>query len=189
MVKNLLLVSLFAILMSVAPAYAAKVGCQKFNFLGTFTRVDPPLDVFGDGTAVHQYIYQLAVSGDGTVRQYWTGLPDYQTNIGTGSESIGSWTCRNDGKLVVTFIFATYVPTTPSSNAPVPDIELFRHTRTTVLFDVPNDNVLTRIQARSRTYTAGQDPTNASGGTLGAISNTSFTYNRFNASDADLLLP
>ncbi len=189
MAKKLFLVSLFAIVLSAAPIYAAKVGCQKFNFVGTFTRVDAPLDVFGDGSAVHQYIYQLAISSDGSVRQYWTGLPDYPMNIGTGSESIGSWSCRNDGKLVLTYLFATYVPSVPSTNAPTADIELFRHTRTTALFDVPNDNTLVRVQARSRTYPAGQDPTNPTGGTLGPLSSATVTYSRFTASDADLLLP
>ena len=172
------------------PAFAAKTGCKKFNFLGSYTRVDAPVDVFGDGSAVHQYVFQLNLTADGVARQYWTGLPDYALNIGTGSEPIGSWTCRDDGKLVVTILFATYVPTNPADpNTPVADVRLFRHTRTTILFDVPDDNTLSRIQSRSRSYLPGADSTDAAGGTLGAISNAAITYRRFVASDADLLLP
>lgn len=182
---TLLTIAIFA----AVPAFAAKTGCQKFDFLGTYTRVDAPLDVFGDGTAIHQYIYQLSLAGDGSVRQYWTGLPDYPINVGTGSEPIGSWKCRNDGKLVVQYLYATYVPTTISYNTPNPDIELYSHTRVTVLFEVPDNNTLLRVQARARNYAAGVDPTNPTGGTLGLISNTAITYNRFVASDADLLLP
>lgn len=123
------------------------------------------------------------------MRQYWTGLPDYAMNLGTGSELTGSWTCRADGKLVIQYISATYVPTSISANTPNPDVELFRHTRVTALFDVPDDNTLVRIQARARTYAPDADPTNPTGGTLGNLSTTPITYNRFVASDADLLLP
>ena len=188
MFKKLMLVFAIVTVLYAVPSFAAKTGCRKFNFLGTYTRVDPPTDVFGDGV-LHQYVYQLNLTSDGTMRQYWTGLPDYQINVGTGSESIGSWACRDDGKLVVQFIFATYEPTPNTPDTPNPDVRLTRHTRTTVLFDVPSDNTLVRVQARSRIYATGADPTNATGGTLGAISNTQFTYTRFTASDADLLLP
>lgn len=189
MFKQIVLTIVSIAIFAVVPAFAAKTGCEKYNFLGSYTRVDPPSDVFGDGSVIHQYIYQLNLTGDGSVRQYWTGLPDYQINFGTGSESIGSWTCRNDGKLVVQYIFATYAPAAISPNTPNPDIRLLRHTRVTVLFDVPDDNTLVRVQARARTYSAASDPTNAAGGTLGAINNTQFTYSRLVASDSDLLLP
>ncbi len=189
MLKRTTLMLLTVAIFAAVPAFAAKTGCQKHNFLGAYTRVDPAVDVFNDGSAVHQYIYQLHVSADGSFRQYWTGLPDYTMNIGTGTEQTGSWTCRADGKLVAQYIFATYVPSAITNNTPNPDIELLRHTRVTVLFDVPDNNTLVRIQARARSYAAGADPTDPNGGTLGPLSTTQLTYNRFVASDADLLLP
>jgi hypothetical protein len=110
-------------------------------------------------------------------------------NFGTATDLIGSWTCRNDGKLVITSLYANYVPTVPSPNAPNQDIELYRSYRSTALYNVTNDNTLVRLQSRARFYTPAEDPTNAGGGTLLPINNTSVTYNRFVASDADLLLP
>lgn len=178
------------IALSAVPAFADNNKCRKGNFVGTYTRVDPVSDVFGDGSAVHQYVYQLTLTSDGIARQYWTGLPDFQINVGSGSESIGSWTCRGND-VIVTFIFATYTPVdvTQNPNALTPDIQLLRHTRVTVLFDITDANTLTRTQARARTYTAAQDPTNAAGGTLGNLSTTPFTYKRLVASDADLIAP
>lgn len=189
MFKKICFQLLFIAVIACVPAFAAKVGCQKYNFLGSFTRVDAPSDVFGDGTVIHQYIYQLTLHSDGSARQAWTGAPDYQNTFGTGTDLIGSWTCRDDGKLVINAIYSNYFPTTPSPNAPNPDIALVRSYRTTALYDVTSDNTLVRIQSRSRSYLPSEDPTNATGGTLLPISNTSITYNRFIATDADLLLP
>lgn len=189
MLKKMFLLPVFVLILASVPAFAAKTGCQKFNFLGAYTRVDPPTDVFGDGSVIHQYVYQLSLTADGSVRQAWTGTPDYQINTGTGSDLIGSWVCRPDGKLVVSTIFASYFPTTVTPNTPKPDVRLVRHFRSTTLYDVPDADTLVRIQSRSRSYLPTEDPTNTSGGTLGAINNTSITYNRFVASDADLLLP
>jgi len=189
MFKKICFQLLFIAVIACVPAFAAKVGCQKFNFLGSFTRVDAPSDVFGDSTVIHQYVYQLTLHSDGSVRQAWTGAPDYQNNFGTATDLIGSWTCRGDGKLVINTIYANYVPTTPSPNAPNQDIELYRSYRSTALYDVTSDNTLVRIQSRARSYLPTEDPTNATGGTLLALNNTSITYNRFVATDADLLLP
>lgn len=179
------------VLLVAVPAFADNNKCKKGNFVGTYTRIDPVTDVFGDGTAVHQYVYQLTLTSDGIARQYWTGLPDFTLNVGTGSESIGSWTCKGDD-IVVTFIFATYVPVVPAQN-PVnvltQDIQLLRHTRVTYLYTINDANTITRTQSRARTYPAGQDPTNPSGGTLGTLFTTSNVYKRLVATDADLVAP
>lgn len=163
--------------------------CNNENFYGTYTRVDAPTDVMGDGTIMHQYVYTLILAPGGSVYQYWTGLQDYQTNFGTGSPNVGSWECRSDGKLVVTYLLSSYAPVGPDAYIAYPDVSLATNYRTTVLFKINGRNKITRIQARTRYYTASEDPTNATGGTLGPLSTTEFVYNRLKADDADLLAP
>jgi hypothetical protein len=188
------IIALFAItvFMSVTALAAPKVGCKKFNFIGTFLAPSES-DVFGDGH-IHKFAFQLTFSSDGTVNQYWTGLPDYIINAGTGSPQIGSWTCRDDGKLVMVWLQASYIPITVDQdpvNLTSQDVTLLSHSRTTYLFTVDSDNTITRLQSRTRRYTPTQDPTDAAGGTLLAAPDpqTVATYTRLTASDADLLAP
>lgn len=185
--KMLLIVITVAVLM-VAPAFASG-GCRNGHFVGAYvSSPNAPTDVFPD--VHHTFVFQLNLHSDGTADQYWTGLPDYVMTLGTGSPWIGSWTCRNDGKLVVTMLFAGYVPveSDPVDN-PTNDISLSFHSRSTYLFTVDDDNTITRIQSRSRTYHIDEDPSIATGGTLGMISNATVPYKRLSASDADLLAP
>jgi len=148
--------------------------CNNDNFPGTYTRIDPPFDIFGDGSVVNQHVYTLTLSADGSARQDWTGFLDYAINTGSGTAAIGSWKCRADGKLVVTLLATLYLPVAADPNTgTVQDITLYRHQRITILFNVNNQNKLTRIQSRSRTYLPGADPTNLTGGTLGAHHHTS----------------
>ena len=147
MIKKLMMLALAITVFMVVPALADQ-DCSSGNFVGTYLRVDPATDVFGDGTEVHQYVYQLTLNSDGTATQYWTGLPDYMINAGTGSPNIGSWKCKNNGKLLVTLLGATYVPTTPSVNAPNPDITLYRHYRYMYLFTIDNNKTMSRVKAR-----------------------------------------
>ncbi|MDI1242328.1 MAG: hypothetical protein PSX80_10445 [bacterium] len=164
--------------------------CNNDNFSGTYTRIDAPFDVFGDGSVVNQHVFTLTLNADGSARQDWTGFLDYAINTGAGTAAIGSWKCRADGKLVVTLLATLYLPVAADPNlGTVQDITLYRHQRITILFNVNNPNKLTRIQSRSRTYLPGADPTNLTGGTLGSLSNTQIVYNRIVASDADLLAP
>lgn len=109
---------------------------------------------------------------------------------GTFSSQIGSWTCRSDGKLVVTLIWANYNPTNDAVNHPVVtpipppvDILLSGHTRATYLFSVTDANTLTRTQARNRQYDATQDPTDPTGGVLGPLATNVRVYKRLAASD------
>jgi hypothetical protein len=135
-------------------------GCRNGKFVGSYTHADLATDIWGDGSGVdHEFLFQLNLASDGTASEYWTGLPDLMLSSGTGSPSVGSWTCRSDGKLVVTFITASYEPTTDAINHPttVPDpppvdLLLFRHTRTTYLYSVTDGDTLTRIQSRRRVY-------------------------------------
>lgn len=189
--KTLLALAAIAIFLA-APALAApKTGCKKFNFIGTFLAPSES-DVFDDGN-IHRFAFQLTFNSDGTVNQFWTGLPDYLINAGTGSPQIGSWTCRDDGKLVMVWLQASYFPVTPTQYPVLTsqDVRLLNHSRTTYLFTVDNDNTVTRIQSRTRRYTPLQDPTDPAGGTLldPPDPQITTTYHRLIASDADLLAP
>lgn len=185
-----LLIFAFAIVLTFTSGIVFAGNCNNDNFPGTYTRIDPPLDLLGDGSVVHQHVYTLTLGADGSARQDWTGFPDYLINLGSGTAGIGSWKCRADGKLVVTLLSTTYFPVAADQNiGTVQDISLSRHIRTTILINVNNPNKLTRIQSRSRTYLPGDDPTNLTGGTLGALANTQIIYNRVVASDADLTAP
>ena len=160
--------------------------CATGNFVGTYTRPSS-VDVFGDGSVIHNYVFQLTLHADGTVTQYWTGLPDYQNNLGTGSINIGAWKCRDNGNILVTLLSASYEPIPADPNlGTVDDVRLVSHSRSTMVFNVDSNNQLTRIKIITRTYTPAQDPTDPNGGTLGPLSTTQVVYKRLVASAADL---
>lgn len=191
--RLILAVAAIAIFMVVPSIAGPATGCNKVKFYGSYTRASNNPDIFGDGSNVnHSAVFQLNIHSDGTVTQYWTGLPDYLINLGTGSGWVGSWTCRADGKLVVTVIGASYAPDyIPNANPNITsqDVTLINHARSTYLFSVDDENTLSRIQARSRTYAPADDPTDPAGGTLGTLSTTPLVYKRLIASDADLIAP
>lgn len=186
---RIVIVTLALSAMAAMPALAQSAGCRSGRFVGSYTLASP-IDVFGDGSVSHTYVFQLTLHADGTAEEYWTGLPDYMINFGTGSPWIGSWGCRKDGKLVVTTLRANYLPIAAGGPVPPPDIELVQTIRSTYLFKVTDDHTLTRVQARGRYYTPDQDPTDPSGGVLQTnIDTTTQVFKRLAASDADLLLP
>jgi hypothetical protein len=194
---KMLLVALSTLMISSSTVFAGGGGgnkCKPENVAGSYTRADPNTDVFANGLGVaHTFLYQLNLHSDGTADQYWTGFTDYLMELGTASPWIGSWKCRNDGKLVVTLIRALYYPI-PSSPAcvfpcvPGADVELGVHVRSTYLFSVENSNTLKRIKARARAYGVTDDPSDPAAGTLQPLSLTEVIYKRLKASDADLLL-
>ncbi len=178
----------------VMPAFAQSAGCKTGKFVGSYVRAILFPDVWGDGSNIaHTFLYQLNLNADGTVYENFTGLPDLMLSAGSGTPSVGNWQCRKDGKLVVTIVNTGYFPTTDAAMhgiLTVPtDLFLGFHSRDTYLFTVTDDNTLTRIQARSRRYPAGQDPTDPSGGILRPLNTTVVNYKRLVASDADLLAP
>jgi len=194
--RNVVVGFLALAVLMVAPAFSqGNAGCKNGKFIGTYTSLVTFNDVWGDGSGVvNQTIRQLTLHGDGTATEEATAGPDLLLSAGTVSSRIGSWTCRNDGKLVVTLIWAAYLPTADAVNhgiVPTPpvDILLSGHFRITFLLSVTNANTLTRTQARVRTYDATQDPTDPTGGVLGPLSTTVVVYERVVASDADLLAP
>jgi hypothetical protein len=195
-VVALLALSVF-IVVPAFPQVNGNAGCKNGKFIGSYTHLDTFNDVWGDGSNVeHQTIRQLTLHSDGTATEESTGAPDIMLSAGTISSRIGGWTCRRDGMLVVTLIWATYLPTTDAVNHPttVPtpppvDILLAVHTRASYLFSVTDANTLTRTQARVRLYAATEDPTDPTGGVLQPLNTNVVVYTRLVASDADLLAP
>jgi hypothetical protein len=188
------LVALVALtVFTVRPAFA-DTGCKAGKFVGSYTQATLFTDLWGDGSGVdHTLVSQLNLHSDGTAYEEFSGAPDIMLSAGTGTPAVGSWQCRQDGKLVVTTISTNYVPTNDASlhgipNVPV-DLLLLFNLRTTRLFSVTDDNTLTRIQARTRRYAAAQDPTDPAGGTLRPLNTNAVQYKRLVASDADLLAP
>ena len=198
--KNVLVAFLaFSVFMGI-PAFSqgnGNAGCKNGKFIGSYTRLSTVADIWGDGSNVeHQLVAQLNLHSDGTVTEEFDGAPDVMLSFGLSTPAIGSWMCRKDGMLVVTQIFAIYVPTTDAINHPstVPnpppvDLFLFQHNRLTSLFFVTDANTLTRIESRNRRYDATQDPTDPNGGVLRPLNTDEVVYTRLVASDADLLAP
>jgi hypothetical protein len=180
-------VALLTVILTVFAAVDAFAdSCATGNFVGTYTRLTPASDVLGDGNP-HALVFQLTFHADGTVTQYWTGLPDYQNNLGTGSINIGAWKCRDNGNILVTLLSASYIPYAADPNlGTVNDIKLLSHSRSTLVFNVDNGNTLTRTKVITRTYAAAEDPTDPNGGTLGTLNTTQVVYKRLVASAADL---
>jgi hypothetical protein len=187
MFRKIMLLAVVLTIFSAVPAFADS--CATGAFVGTYTRASPATDVLGDGN-LHAFVFQLTLHSDGTVTQYWTGLPDYQTNLGTGSINIGAWKCRDNGNLLVTLLSASYEPIPADPNlGTVADVRLLSHSRSTYVFNIDDSNTLTRIKVRTRTYAPAQDPTDPNGGTLGALNATQVVYKRLVASAADLTAP
>lgn len=195
--RNVLAAFVVLSVFMVTPAFSQGAGCKNGRFIGSYTHLVTFSDIWGDGSNVeNQTIRQLTLHSDGMAIEEDTSLPDIMLSAGTASPRVGSWTCRNDGKLVVTLIWANYNPTTDAKNHPlsVPnpppvDIVLAQHIRATYLFSVTDANTLTRTEARSRVYSATDDPTDPTGGVLQPITTAIFVYTRVVASDADLLAP
>lgn len=191
MFKKLVFVLAAITIFAVAPTFAAPTGCNRIKFQGTYTSAAVDQDVFGDGLVRHSYVFQLEIRGDGTASLSGSIYYDLIVNTGANTPAIGSWTCRADGKLVVSVLAGLLGPIPPGTHPDLPsaDISLDSHVRTTYLFSVDDVNTLTRIQQRGRYYGAQEDPTNPTGGELRPLNTSTRVYTRFTAADADLLLP
>lgn len=196
--RNVMLAFVALSVFLVTPAFPqGNAGCKNGKFTGSYTLLDTVPDIWGDGSNIeHQLLQQLNLHSDGTVTEEFDGAPDTMLSLGLSTPSVGSWTCRHDGMLVVTVIFAIYLPTTDAINHPAtvpapPPVDLFllQHTRATYLFSVTDANTLTRVLARNRRYTAAEDPTDPAGGVLRPLNTNVVVYKRLVASDADLLAP
>lgn len=167
-------------------------GCLAKTFFGTYTSVEQyeNVDVRGDGAVFEDrtFIYQLTFYRDGIVEQNWTGSPDYILSLGTNTPWIGSWTCRSDGKLLVTTLRGIYAPAPGVQGVPA-DLAIVGHRRNTILFSVIDRNTLDRIQYRTRDYNNSENPTDPTAGTLFALDTSVVEYKRLKASIADLQAP
>jgi len=168
---------------AVVPALAVPVGCNKWKPVGTYTR--------SSVAGTHSFVYQLQLHNDGTAWMTATAYYDYMINYGTNSPAVGSWKCRDDGKVVVSVLQGILYPIIAGTAADLPyaDVSLDQHINTTYLFSVDGPNTITQTQSRGRTYGPAEDPTDPAGGVLGTLRTTPRVYTRFTASDADLLLP
>lgn len=167
-------------------------GCLAKTFFGTYTLVEyfQNLDVKGDGTLFEDrtWVYQLSFYRDGIVEQNWTASFDYPLSLGMNPNWIGSWTCRSDGKLVVTTLRGDFAPAPGVQGVPA-DLALVGHIRNTFLFSVVNQNIVRSIQNRTRYYNMSEDPTDPNAGTLFPLNTNVYEYKRFKASGADLVAP
>ena len=187
MFKKMTFVLMILCVFAAVPALADN--CATGAFVGTYTRATAATDEIGNGEP-HAFLFQLTLHGDGTVTQNWTGLQDYQNNLGTGSLNIGSWKCRDNGNLLVTMIYAAFFPYAADPGlGTVADVKLVRHYRTTYVFDITNSTTVTRIKSRTRSYLPSEDATDPNGGTLGALNTDQFVYKKLVPSTADLQLP
>ena len=191
MFNKLFLLFVAVAIFAVVPAVAGPTGCNRIKFQGTYTRASVNQDVLGDGTVFHSYVFQFEIRADGTASMHSSAYYDFMVNTGSNSPGIGTWTCRADGKLVVSVLAGLLYPIGPNTNPQLPsaDISLEQHIRTTYLISVDDVNTITVVQSRNRFYDATEDPTNPAGGVLGALNTTPRAYTRFTASDGDLLLP
>jgi hypothetical protein len=196
--RNILAAAVAFSVSIVLPAFPQGIaGCRTGLFIGTYTHLVTYSDIWMDGSDVlNQTISQITLHLDGTANEFDTAWPDLMLSLGTSSPLIGSWTCRSDGKLVVTMIAASYAPTTDAKlhpktvpNPPPVDLLLYEHYRLTYLFSVTDVNTLTMTEYRVRQYAATADPTNPAGGVLQPLNTVDLVYQRLVASDADLLAP
>ena len=183
------MVTLLAIM--AVPAFADE--CKTDSIVGSYMRTEvlPPFDILGAGAPIvrRAYLNQLRLHGDGTADQFATSSLDLMMNRGTRSPAIGSWKCREDGKNVVTLVSSIY-RTTPLNYPGIRlDIGLADNLRITSLFSVVDHNTLNAVQTRTRVYNMAEDPSDATSGTLGALTNETLVYRRLAGSDADLLAP
>jgi hypothetical protein len=186
MKEKFLILAVIIIAFTSLTAYS-QVGCRSGKFLGSYV-ISYPIDIWGDGTVIHQYSENLQLHSDGAARTDFDGGPDYMLTYGLDTTSIGSWTCRADGKLVLNFLSTRYLPTTDRTSTT--DLSQAMHFRRTALVAVIDDNTLSVTDLRTRSYSAADDPTNPNGGTLGQLhSYTDYIFHRIIASDTDLLLP
>jgi len=187
MLRKIALITIILMVFATVETFADS--CATGNFVGTYTRSSPATDPVGNGE-LHAFVFQLTLHADGTVTQYWTGLPDYQMNTGSGTINIGAWKCKDNGNILVTVLSANYLPAPADPNlGTVDDIKLVGHSRTTFVLNVDSNNQLTRLKSVTRTYAPSQDPSDPNGGTLDPINTTQVVYKRLVASGADLNQP
>ena len=129
MFRNTLATLLMVLTLSAMALAAPK--CSPFSVSGSYVRQVPP------------YIDQLTLRVDGTVYRF-TSAAFHLILEGTSIPGIGSWTCLNDGTVLVTTINAGYLNDfgdIPQPGLPL-DIYISNNFRVTSKFSVLDGNTL-----------------------------------------------
>lgn len=174
------------------PAFAAKDkidGCKEADVVGSYVNVSPQEQEVSDGSIRNvTYLFQLSLNAGGTVSQNFTGKGDFMVTGGTDATAYGSWTCRADGTLLLSTIYAIYHATTynPFSDQTVSDIELNSHIRHNRVFSVDDPNTITMRQSMYWYYQPNEDPTDLSGGWQSDEAFPDIEYTRLVPSDFGL---
>lgn len=129
--------------------------CQNKKWTGSYLQA---LDFYGPGSFVRQWNFNR----DGTLISTSTAAPEDAANSGTGTPIVGSWECREDGKIIATYTYARY-----NGNWAVRD-----HIRMTALVTITDENTLRRTALVARFYQPGEDVTNPNGGTRFVVPET-----------------
>ena len=107
--------------------------CSPFKVAGSYVRQIVP------------YIDQLTLGIDGTVYSFSSAAFDLIL-LGTSNPGIGSWTCLDDGTVLVTTTRSEYLQNSPSGDIPQPgqplDINIFSNLRYTQKLTVVDLNTL-----------------------------------------------
>ena len=122
--------------------------CQNKKWTGSYIQ-----SIYSEVTGTY-YIYRWNFDRDGTLIASLSGAPDDAANSGTVTPILGSWECREDGKILATYSYAQYQA----------NWSLFRHIRMTALVTIPDDNTLRRTEFVARIYFPGEDVSDPNGG-------------------------
>ena len=193
-IKNLFTIVLLSMCLA-STSFAGQNGnngtfCKAQDIVGSYVAVIQRTHTGAGGELIDRtQIFQLNLSAGGTAHMFYTGLIDFPFTYGTRSPYIGSWSCRADGKLVMTTITARYFPTSfdPFSGQPVTDVEIHSHWRHNRVFTVEDKDTITLRQSILRQYSMSEDPSDAGGGSVPFGELTSdLEFNRVVPSDAGL---
>lgn len=192
MIKKVVITLISTSVFLCTPVFAAKKatdGCKAQDVVGSYVSSTTYLQELYNGTFRDvTYVFQLNLNAGGTVSLDWTGFNDYMISAGTGTPYQGSWTCRDDGNLLVSTIGATFFPTDLNifDGTTVSDIELGGHNRHNRLFSVEDQDTITMRQSVRRFYFPDEDPTDPLGGTLRLEAFPDIEYTRLIPSDEGL---
>ncbi|MFC1777540.1 hypothetical protein ACFL3I_09400 [Pseudomonadota bacterium] len=164
--------------------------CKDKDVVGSYMQSAEYDFTDGYGNLVDRfYVDQLNLSSGGTVHERLTAGQDLIMYAGLGSTWLGSWTCRNDGKLLVTALSADYAPIPTNTLFPgsLSDIALVYHYRWTYLFSVEDKDTLKLEKYAVRGYGMTEDPTDPDAGGIIIEGDEEIYLDRLIPSDADLL--
>lgn len=171
-----------------SPALFAKKAddsvCKVATVAGSYVRVKQANYSGVDRT----FLLQLNLSSDGIALQNFTGGLDLIDYYGGESNDIGSWECREDGKLLVTMYRAEYpaISTDPFTAGPIQAAELRRHFLVSYLFIVTSADTLTTVEIGLKEFDMSEDPTDPAAGILRNPDLNEYEYNRVKPTDAYL---